>query len=183
MPDNDRDDGRRLRWPLLRRWMFRLLLGTCVLWGMFSAAVVFAVRYNLFSSEVGTPDEALRPLSLDEARDWPVLSASDWRRVIPPDSALVLAHADSTVSEPRNGNAPSAHGRLEWLDFRWAPNGGTAAWIAFIATPSCNCPFESVDRWDIAQIVINPLTGSPLGRALLPDVTGKQLDAQYGATH
>jgi hypothetical protein len=171
--------------PLRRlgRWTLRILVGMSVLWGMFSAVVVFAVRYDLLPDDNPTPDMALRLLSIDEARDWPIVSAADWRHVITPDSALSVARAGTRVSNYEDKEAGFRGGRLERIDLQWSSALGSAAWIAHIARPACECPFESADRWDYARIVIDPLTGESLSRSLLAAITTEEMEAQYGVRH
>jgi hypothetical protein len=183
MHDSGSASSGHARLRRLGRWSFRFLLGVSVLWGMFSAVVMFAVRYDLLPDDNPTADQALRPLSIDEARDWPIVSAADWRHVITPDSAMSVAHDAPQVSNRDGKEAAFRGGRIERMDLQWSPAYGTAAWIAHIAQPACDCPFESVDRWDYARIVIDPLTGESLGRSLRAAITTGEMEAQYGVRH
>lgn len=183
MLDSGSAPGRHAPLRRLGQWSFRILLGMSVLWGVFSAVVVFAVRYDLLPEDHGEPDMALRPLSIDEARDWPIVSAADWRHVITPDSAMSVARTAPMMSNRDDDEAAFRAGTLERMDLQWSPAYGTAAWIAHIAQPACDCPFESVDRWDYARIVLDPLTGESLSRARRKAITTRDLEAQYGVRH
>jgi len=182
MSESDKALRVRLRLRQLRRWLFRFMLATSVLWGMFSAAVVFAVRYDLLPDD-DPPEAALRPLPMDETRDWPVVSASDWRRVITPDSALIVARVKAGAVHLSVDSTVAPGEQLERLELAWYPDRGSAAWIAHIVQPACDCPFDSAERWDYSRIVIDPLTGSPISRLLVAAITAGELEAQYGVQH
>jgi len=173
----------RSRLRRLRRWSFQILVVMSVLWGMFSAAVVFAVRYDLLPDAGVDLGVARRPVSLDEARDWPVVRVSDWRQVIAPESALVIAESDTELRSLLSQMGQHPDLMLRQMDFHWNAEDGRGVWVAHVGRPTCECPFESADRWNYMQALIDPLTGKLFGRAMLKAITTEELQAQFGVRH
>jgi hypothetical protein len=159
-----------------RKWAFRTLVAVSVAWGIFSAVVVFAVRYDLLPETAPAGQVGSRGLALDEARDWPTLGESDWRNVLSPDSVMAIAQKDSALVRLLSvdgGDMPTPSVAIQLL---WDPATRGAVWVAHVAAPTCNCPYERAERWNYGRLVMHANSGKLLGRYLRPSIDAGELE-------
>jgi hypothetical protein len=175
MPDPHPGPSGRLLLRRIRVWGFRALVFASVVWGMLSAVVVFAVRYDLLPETDPGGAVAARGLSWDEARDWPKLPVSDWRQVLSPDSVLAIVRTDTSFATLFNAGKEAGPSPVTVLQLLWDPETNGSLWLAQLAVPACNCPFDRADRWNYGRLVLDPQTGNTIGRVMRTAVDTDEL--------
>jgi hypothetical protein len=164
---------RQFFWARARTLAFRTVATALVAWGIVAAAVVLAIQFDLFDPSADT--NRAGP-AMPMKSDWRGVSIKPgtWGSVISPDSVLRsalalpdvtrLATNDSLFSEPQSS-----------VEFVWRPSDLSAAWLVELRSPTCSCPYDQAQRWNILRAQLHPATGSLLGLRLYTDMS----DSEY----
>jgi hypothetical protein len=149
---------RRVRLRRVGRLGFRLLTVAFVAWGSFSAAAVFAIRYDLWPLAGPEPNRADESIALRAA---PLLDAANWRHVLSPDASLAAVLSAPELRGFRGDDSTASHIEAR-AALIWQSDANRALWRLLLQRPGCPCPADRVARWDIARVILDPLTGAVL---------------------
>jgi hypothetical protein len=110
----------------------------------------------------------------------PRLDAVNWRRVLSPAASLAVALDAPELSDFRGDDSAAAqiaaHAALIW-------HGGAnrALWRLLLQRPGCPCPADRVTRWDIAHVLVDPLTAAILFARVETGLSPADLRAERSA--
>jgi len=118
-------------------------------------------------------DEFLR--AGDGGPCWRRLAGDAWGTIIPPDSTLQMASRLPGVRDVFGFADALPAGLMSRVTLVWKSLDSTAGWQVDLARPNCNCPFDQVDHWDYARVVMDPVTGHLLDLVLRRALTTAEL--------
>ena len=159
------------------RVSFRILTVACVIWGTFSAAAVFAIRYDLWPVARPAQPETAGASKTTELQVAPTLDAANWRRVLSPPAVLAVALGAPELSEFRGDDSTSAAIEAS-AALIWQGREQRALWRLLLQRPGCPCPLDRVTRWDIARVLVDPLSGTILQTALQSGLSPAELKVE-----
>jgi hypothetical protein len=159
------------------RVSFHILTVACVIWGTFSAAAVFAIRYDLWPVAEPAKPETVGASEAAELQEAPTLNAANWRRVLSPPAVLAVALNAPELSEFRGDDSTSAAIEAS-AALIWQGRESRALWRLLLQRPGCPCPLDRVTRWDIARVLVDPLSGTILQATLQSGLSPAELSAE-----
>jgi hypothetical protein len=110
----------------------------------------------------------------------PRLDAANWHRALPPSAAVATALSAPELRDFRGSDSAAARIAVS-AALIWHTGENKALWRLLLQRPGCPCPADRVARWDVARVLMDPLTGAVFSASVTHGLSPADLHKEKAA--